>query len=72
MYTCKTGILPHQLPVFMMILLNFVCIPVRLGSLENTLYVYVCLFVESMYTCKTEYFSKWSYSCDVVQGIYKC
>ena len=45
MCTCKIGMLWNQLPVLMLMLLNLVYTPLRLGMLENILYSYVCVVV---------------------------
>ena len=50
--------------MFIFVLLYRVCTHVRMGILAKSLCVYVCVVVESMYTCETGNFSKdTSYLC---------
>ena len=42
----------------MFVLLQMVCTHIRLVVLAKSTYIYVCVFVEGMYTCKTWNFGK--------------
>ena len=42
--------------VFLFVLLHRVCKHIRLGILETSLCVYVCVIVEGMCTCRTDHF----------------
>ena len=42
--------------VFMFVLLWRVCTHIRLRSLAPSIFVYVCVVIENIYTCNTGYF----------------